>query len=131
MKKTHKLLCLVLVLFVFLSLALPAMASGIHPAYVSCSCTTTTKDSLLVSTVKIGYNPDSALLRITQQLQSGSYSYKPKSGNSERRAVCYTFDSVLSHLIDYPPNMAYICYEVCGGTTYPAYARYDTYRINQ
>ena len=130
MKNTRKFLCLVLALIVFLSLALPAMASELHPAYVSCSGTTRQNGSLLVSTARIGRNPDNALLRITQELQSGDYKYHPKSSESAPGVVSYTWDPAMFHLVDYPPNFAYVCYEVYGGNSFPAHAWYGSCPIN-
>ena len=130
MKKTHKLLCLVLVLFVFLSLALPAMASKLHPAYVSCSGTTRQSGSLLVSTARIGRNPDNARLRITQELQSGDYKYHPKSSKSAPGVVSYTWDPAIFHLVDYPPNFAFNCYEEYRGNKITAHAWYGSCPIN-
>lgn len=130
MKNTRKFLCLVLALIVFLSLALPAMASELHPAYVSCSGTTRQNGSLLVSTARIGRNPDNARLRITQRLQAVGYTYKNKVSTSAPGVVSYTWDPAMFHLVDYPPNFAYVCYEVYGGNSFPAHAWYGSCPID-
>lgn len=130
MKVTRKLLSMVLALVIGVSFAIPALAASILEKYAPMTKSTTRNGSYLTSSVTVGENNDSAKLRIKQEVQSGSYKYPVKSGESARGALTYSYTQILSYFIDYPPKIAYITYEVYAGTIYDAYACYETYCLD-
>lgn len=130
MKMTRKLLSLVLSLVIVVSFAIPAFATAIPKGYAPMTKSTTQNGATLTSRVTVGENNDSAKLRIKQEVQSGSYKYAVKSGESSRGALTYSYTQILYHIMDYPPKTVYVTYEVYAGTTYDAYACYGTYSLD-
>ncbi len=129
MKSTRKLVSIMLAMVIIVTFAIPAFAA-IPEGYAPMHGTTAQNGAKLTSTVTVGTNTDSAKLRIKQEVQSGSFKYAVKTGESSRGALSYSYSQIMYHIVDYPPKSVYVTYEVYAGTTYDAYARYASYSLD-
>lgn len=130
MKMMRKVLSLVLVFAAIAVLAVPVFARAIPVGYGVMTQSTEQKGAQLTSRVTITENNDGGKLRIKQEVQSGSYKYPEKSGESLRGALTYSYTQTLFSIAGYPPNCVYVAYEVYDGSECDAFARYEYHEID-
>lgn len=120
MKKTRKLLCLIMVLAVMSTLTATALAEnervdpGIDRAFMPVSYNTEVSNNRVVSYMTLGGNPYNGIIRITHEAQATEHTYPAISGQSKKGALSYTLSTALPYIVDYPPTTVYVAYEVYG-----------------